>query len=125
MPAHRKPTALLEASGYFRKHPERRAARANEPKPNGPLGDPPAWLNRTAVQCWHRLVARVPYPLTNADEHILAFTCSLEAKIRRGNASIGEGNLYTKCLTKLGMTPSDRSLVYVPPDTTGRGFADI
>jgi hypothetical protein len=124
MPARRKPTALLEASGAFRKNPQRRAARANEPIPNGPLGDPPAWLNKTAVECWHNLAARIPYPLTNADEHILAFTSMLEARIRRGGATAGEISLYAKCLSKLGMTPSDRSLVQVPTSKTRNEFAD-
>lgn len=36
-----KPTALLEMSGAFKKHPERRRARANEPKSTRLFDGPP------------------------------------------------------------------------------------
>ena len=120
----RKPTALLEASGAFAKNPARGRARANEPKPTGALGPPPGWLNKTAVQCWHDLVARVPYPLTNADDNILAATAYLESKLRRGEANLGEIGQYTKCLQQMGMTPSARSNVQVKPTGTGNEFSD-
>ena len=121
----RKPTAILEASGAFAKNPARGRARANEPKPTAPIGDPPALLAKTAVECWHNLVARVPYPLTNADEHIVALTCHLEARIRNGKAQGWEVGQYTKCLAKLGMSPSDRSNVQMPASDEKDPFAAI
>lgn len=41
MGRNRKPKAVHEMAGTFEKHPERAAAYANEPKPDGPLGPPP------------------------------------------------------------------------------------
>jgi hypothetical protein len=45
MGRNRKPKAAAERDGTFETHPERRANYANEPKPDGPLGAPPAeWV---------------------------------------------------------------------------------
>ena len=41
MGRNRKTRAEHERNGTFEKHPERKAAYANEPKPDGPLGPPP------------------------------------------------------------------------------------
>jgi phage terminase small subunit len=120
----RKPTKQLEAAGAFRHNPSRGAARANEPHPSGKLGDPPAWLDSLATQCWHDLVARVPYQLTNADEHILALTARLESRVRREIAIAAEINQYRACLQQLGMTPASRSNITVPAESTGNAFAD-
>lgn len=120
----RKPTKQLEAAGAFRKNPDRGKARANEPKPSGKLGDPPAWLDTLATECWHGLVSRVPYPLTNSDEHILALTARLESRVRREIATGAEINQYRACLQQLGMTPASRSNVTVPEESTGNPFAD-
>jgi hypothetical protein len=42
MGRNRKTRAEHERNGTFETHPERKAAYANEPKPDGPLGPPPA-----------------------------------------------------------------------------------
>ena len=45
MGRNRKPKAVHEMNGTFEKHPERKEAYVNEPKPHGPLGQPPVkWL---------------------------------------------------------------------------------
>ncbi len=139
MGRHKKPTATLAAAGYFRKHPDRLEGRTNEPKPTGKLGPPPEWLSRIegvdplfpaegqiplAVQCWNELLARIPFSLTSADEHILALTAMLEARVRRGIATAAERNQYHACLREFGMTPASRSNVSVPQDGTGNPFAD-
>ena len=47
MPAKRIPTAIHQMKGSFEKNPSRGRARADEPKPDGPLGAPPAdFLNK-------------------------------------------------------------------------------
>jgi hypothetical protein len=58
MGRNRRPKAIHDASGTFEKHPERAAAFANEPKPDGPLGPPPAE--------WR------PHPLTEKAEILFA-----------------------------------------------------
>ena len=118
----RKPTVILEASGAFAKNPDRGRARANEPKPTEPLGDPPKWLKASAIDCWNDLVAAICYPLTKSDAHMLAMTAMLEAKVRDGTAGGAEQNLYTKCLGKFGLSPADRSNVQVAPATPKNEF---
>jgi phage terminase small subunit len=121
----RKPTSLLEASGAFRHNPSRRAGRADEPKPTGDLGPPPDWLGVRARKCWHGIAASVPYPLTNADGHILALTAHLESRVRGGRASAAEFNQYRACLREIGMTPASRSNVSVPKSENRNEFAEI
>jgi hypothetical protein len=48
MGRNRKTRAEHERNGTFEKHPERKAAYANEPKPDGPLGPPPATWKKHA-----------------------------------------------------------------------------
>ena len=43
----RKPTALLELTGALRKDPQRYRDRANEPRPDTSIGEPPADFIRT------------------------------------------------------------------------------
>jgi hypothetical protein len=53
----RKPTAVLEQGGAFVKDPQRKRARQNEPKPSGPIGDPPDHLDREEIQAWQYLAS--------------------------------------------------------------------
>ena len=53
----RKPTAVLEMSGAFKKNPDR---RRNEPESTGPLGSPPESFSKPEVEAWRVLVERAP-----------------------------------------------------------------
>jgi hypothetical protein len=55
-----KPTALLELNGAFKKDPARRRAREHEPKPSGPLGEPPASFPPNQKQAWLELSSQAP-----------------------------------------------------------------
>ena len=79
----RKPTAVLEATGAFRKNPQRAAARANEPKPNGPIGKPPAYFDAAHKKVWKELVGESQRGvLTKADRKHLELTTRLTCRMR-------------------------------------------
>lgn len=117
-----KPSALHELNGSFEKHPERRAKRKNEPKPQGLLGDPPASFNpelsvgRELVAIWHEVVAQAPPGvLTVSDRMHVEILCRLLYKIRHNLAKSGDFARAESLLGRMGMNPSDRSKVNLTP----------
>jgi|SRR5579862_5590716 len=79
MPRPRKPTALLELSGAFKHDPQRR--RDGEPRPTGPLGDPPERLPTEAVPYWHEIEATcAPGVLTISDRFAVELAARLMAR---------------------------------------------
>jgi hypothetical protein len=118
----RKPTAAHELSGSFEKHPERKAERANEPKPEGPLGAPPPCFEEGTstgsrlIAIWHELVAQVPPGvLTSADRFHVELAVRLTHRIRTSNAKAGDYSRLDILLGKMGMNPADRAKVNVVP----------
>ncbi|HLH36011.1 MAG TPA: hypothetical protein VKX41_15165 [Alloacidobacterium sp.] len=119
----RKPTALHELSGTFDRHPERKKERANEPKPDGPLGPPPAsFLSeysptaKALLQIWNELVEQVPPGvLTSADRWHVELACRLMYRVRNDRAKAGDYSRLDVLLGKMGMNPADRSKVNVVP----------
>lgn len=116
MPRPRKPTAML-TPGYDKKSPSR--ARPAEPQPSGPLGEPPACLKAAEKAAWRELAAQVPSGvLTIADRAVMEIICRLFARMRADGIGerglmVGEVALLERCLSKLGMNPSDRSKIAV------------
>ena len=117
MPAHRIPTAVLARRGTFKKNPSRRAARGNEPLPNGPIGPPPACLKGKVLACWHELSGNAPAGvLTKADRLILELAARLLATVRASGApQAALSQQLRACLVSMGMTPVDRARVNTGP----------
>ena len=112
MPQPRVPTEILEARGAYVAHPERRAARENEPKPSAPLGDPPKSLDAAHKRLWREIVSEIPdYVVGNCDRKVVEVASRLLYKIRKDTAMVSEQALFLKCLIELGMTPCARSKV--------------
>ena len=122
----RTPTAELEARGGFLKHPERKSARAGEPKPTGELGDPPEELNRDEKKVWREVAALIPPGVAkNSDRIAMELIACLLGKFRRNRASVGEINQLLSLLAKMGMTPADRSrVVAVLPESQSENLWD-
>lgn len=129
-----KPTAVKEASGAFRKDPQRR----NQHEPVAPVGAPvmPDWIadDATALHCWKttcELLSTMRI-LSEADSHPIAAYCSdfsqwckLRSVVAGGNVSQstehGEKvsveatqvhkyqDRMFKFWSEYGMTPSSRS----------------
>jgi hypothetical protein len=118
----RKSTAAHELSGSFEKHPERKAARANEPKPEGPLGQPPQCFNPLSpsglalIGIWNEVVSQVPPGLlTLSDRFHVELSCRLILRIRTSSANSGDYSRLDVLLGKMGMNPADRSRVNLVP----------
>jgi hypothetical protein len=123
----RKPTAELERIGAFEKHPERKADRANEPKPEGPIGTPPAefliefpnsgYLKSTRLLAlWNELIELAPPGvLTSADRWHVEIVCRLMEKQRYGHLKGTELSQLSMLLGKMGLNPADRSKVSIVP----------
>ncbi len=112
MPTPRKPTALLESSGAFLKHPERRKEREGEPQPTGELGDPPDDLGREEKAAWRYLANLLPTGVaTNMDRAAFEEMACLRVICRGGRATAAERQQYSNYLSRFGMTPADRSRV--------------
>lgn len=118
----RKPAAVLEMAGAFKKNPSRRRARAAELALPAGVGDPPAdWVNeaehnqrcKRLLGIWKEIVAQDLLHVLNASHRILVEnTCHLVYKIRRasegyGKATSGDYARVTANLASMGMTPID------------------
>lgn len=111
----RKPTAVLELTGAFKKDPQRK--RPNEPKPSGSLGEPPADFDRDLKANWRELACMVPAGvLTNADRWLVELACRTMQHVRKDIALASERNLLLSCLSRMGLTPADRSRIAVPQE---------
>lgn len=116
---------MLELKGAFRKHPERKAAREHEPAPTGPLGDPPREFDEAHVARWQEVAEWCSW-LERADRLIVEATVRLWVKLRNNEMKSADWSLLTTNLSKLGMTPTDRSKVKVPPKPQAKtGFEEF
>lgn len=118
MPAHRKALAELEASGATKVNPGRYADRKNTPKPTAPIGTAPKHLSPEQKAAWKEVIKFAPNGvLSGADRALLEITVHQLVEFRAGRLIRASeiGTLIT-CLSKLGMTPSDRSRLSVPGD---------
>jgi hypothetical protein len=117
---------LLEASGAFRHHPQRRASRLGEPMPAGPLGDPPDWLNQKERVCWAELVdGALPGVLAKSDRIALAAMSVLYASIKARKTNAAAYSQFRRYQAEFGMTAASRANVSVPPTERENPFADI
>jgi phage terminase small subunit len=113
MPTPRKPTAILDASGAFRKNPDRRRV---DPATTGDLGPPPRYFDKTQKKIWKELAEMAPVNvLANADRWCCELACVLMGQLRAGSLSVAQGAQLVSLLSRLGLTPADRSRVGVAP----------
>lgn len=120
MGRNRKPKAAHELTGAFEKHPEREAAYENAPKPEGPLGAPPASFDPEMptgvklIAIWHELVSQAPPGvLTSSDRLHVEMVCRLIHRIRTNTAKSGDYNTVREFLGKMAMNPADRTKVQI------------
>jgi phage terminase small subunit len=122
MPTPRKSTEVLEQSGAFKHDPQRRDARANEPKPVGELGTAPVYMTKEQKKLWKELANQVtPGWLTIAERWAVELAVTLMSKMRDGTIKTAEYTALASLMSKLGLTPSDRSRVSVPKTKDSAG----
>ena len=110
----RKPTRVLELTGAFKKDPQRRKDREGEPEVSAPLGAPPDQLDESERARWNEIKRTAPW-LGAPDRGVVEQTCRLWTLMRSRKATTAEMKLLSTNFTLLGMTPSSRSRVKVPP----------
>jgi hypothetical protein len=121
MPRPPKPTALLELNGAFKKNPSRGRARADEPRPEDPLGPPPEdWVRRAEhsqkhielLRAWEEIVGQAAFGvLTSADRDCVEMAARLKYKIRFEKWTSGDAAQLKVYLRSMGLTPEDRARV--------------
>lgn len=129
----RTPTAKLELTGAFKRNPSRGRARANEPKPNTPLGQPPSEFNDSEKAIWFELKRIAPDKvLTGADRWLVEVCCKIMARLRsegiggRYGVTVGEVSQLMQGLSRMGLTPADRSRISIPREPAeDNPFAEI
>jgi hypothetical protein len=107
----RKPTAVLELTGAFRKDPQR---KRTEPPTTGPLGDPPEHFTAEQDAMWHELASVCPPGvLTRSDRCLVEIAVVLMLQFRKQGAhmSSSDFNQLVSVLSRMGMRPADRSRV--------------
>lgn len=117
MPAHRKPTTLLEASGALAHDPKRHAHRVTEPKPTEALGPAPKHFTPAQKKIWKELVSIAPKGvLFHCDRWVVETACLLMERLRSSSFNTSDIAQLRSCLATLGMTPADRSRVSAAND---------
>jgi hypothetical protein len=127
MPQPRKPTAMIELSGGFKTHKNRLEARADEPEPDGPIGEAPESFSDDERAMWDELVsiahAGVP---TRADRPAMEMLARMFTRFRaREEMTAAELARIHSLLASFGMTPADRSRVKAPPKKEANPFAEF
>lgn len=124
MPAHRKPTNVLELSGAWAKNPQR---RRSDPPTRAPLGNPPKQEAMTFAQAWKYIAKCCPDGvLTDRDRPYLEIAASLFVQFRADPVKFHPAKLarLTAMLASLGMSPADASRVSVPKAPSDGGDFD-
>src|ERR1035437_1518332 len=117
MPARRNFLTQLTLSQGLRNHPGRYAGRTDLASCPDGIGEPPAHISIARKNIWAELVAQLPVGhLQSADRFLLEIVTGLMAKQRNRRVLItkGEVSLLINALSKLGLTPVDRSRVIIP-----------
>lgn len=125
----RTSTNILALRGTYKHNPAVLRAREGEPVPDGPIGDPPDALADDEKQAWVEVVAECPLGVMgDADRKHLEVVAKLVALSRRVPVEdMGPGLLgkLMSGLGLLGMNPSDRSRIKVPPKAAVNEFEDL
>ena len=113
MAAARKPTAVLDLSGAFKKHPERKRARQHEPQPEAEVGDAPEHFTADQTAVWNELVAdAAPGVLTSMDRKWVEMTAVLFVEFRNGDGDVAK---LMRLLAGMGFNPCEpRQAVAIP-----------
>lgn len=125
----RTPTSLLLIQGAYAAHPERAAARKDEPAPKSGVGDAPKAMKVAARKCWDYLVEIAPEGvLGDSDRAYLEVAAELLALKRRVGVERMESaklNRLETMLGKLGLNPADRSRVSIERRKPKNSFEGI
>lgn len=122
----RTATAILEARGAFKNHPERKRV---DPKPEGGLPEaPPDNLTPAQKQAWQRIVRVAPESvLQSSDEIMVEMAACLLAEFQADPTSMPTARItrLETQLGKFGLSPSDRARIGVSPTLDTSEYDDF
>lgn len=119
-----KPTNLLELSGAFKKHPERKRARQAEPVPKGKIPAFQDFTGKTWEDAYNLILATVPDRVLSGSDYIMVMeTAKLLWKSWNEDIKSCDRVLLMASLGKLGMNPSDRARLRVEPEKKSNRWA--
>ena len=110
----RTPTNVLEMRNAYKKHPERKAGRKDEPVNLEPIGPCPEYLTEAGKTAWNDIVTTGPW-LKSPDRLAVERTAIVLGQVRsidRIDANL-ERILQT-WIRLLGLPATERSKVYAP-----------
>lgn len=115
----RNPLAKASAEGRTITHPTRFKGR-KEPKANGPLGNPPAWIKDTAdikaKAAWNLFAKELPW-LNESHRTLVGMAANIQGRIMAGQeVGVQAMNLLRQMLGQMGATPSDASKIAMPEE---------
>ncbi|RVL37997.1 hypothetical protein [Sinorhizobium meliloti] len=99
--------------GAYKKNPQRKSERRDEPKPSGSVGLAPDFFDADERLIWDDL-AGFGFWLTDADRLMLEIAVKLMSMFRKGALDGGGISKLITALSKLGFSPTDRSKVQAP-----------
>jgi phage terminase small subunit len=111
---NKKPTAVLQLTGAYKTHPERKRI---DPETSS-LGDPPSHLTECEKNAWEELVKSSPLEvLRGSDAQMLEICACLLADFRANRTTITPAKIaqLTRSLSTLGRTPIDRARLGIIP----------
>jgi hypothetical protein len=93
----------------------------------GPVGPPPAWLDREQKQCWNLFRTEIPW-LTLSDRGLVEIASRLRARMMHDQwePSAAMLGVLRHCIAQMGGTPVDRARIKTadepPADAQDRHF---
>jgi hypothetical protein len=103
----RLPTAVLELRGAFKRNPNRKKARENEPICTEPLPDPPRRLLKDVKAAWREMRDR-GFWLSSPDQYLVLIAATYMARHRSDECASAETALLIKVLNMIGFSPAER-----------------
>ena len=145
----RTPTAILQASGAFKKNPQRAREREHEPQYEKGLGEPPPSLSDAAKEVWREVAPRLEEEgsVVRVEREPFACYCQAVAIVQECQRDIEERGVtistsrglqknpavsiqrefmanVARLASEFGLTPASRSKVKLVPIHIGNEFAD-
>ncbi|WP_072817785.1 hypothetical protein [Bradyrhizobium erythrophlei] len=108
---------MLELLGAFKRNPNRKRERQNEPIVTTPLPDPPRRVPKPVKETWQEMRER-GWWLTSADRFLVEIAATLMARYRLEEIKSGDVSNLIGVLSKLGFSPRERGALNLPTRTT-------
>jgi phage terminase small subunit len=111
----RKPTAVLELNGSFKKDPSRK--RDKEPIIDKKVGDPPSYFELEQIEMWNEIKASIVQGVAIlSDKFSLEMLCNALVEYRRNpfDFTAADKAQLRSMLNGFGMSPSSRAQIEIP-----------